>query len=915
MPLSWNEIRARATKFAKDWENTSSEKAEAQTFWNEFFEVFGVSRRRVASFEHHVSPRPESGGIIDLLWKGIVLIEHKSRGRNLDRAYEQAISYFPGIENRDLPRYILVSDFARLRLYDLETSEVHDILLIDFPLHVDMFGFIAGYETRSFGQEDPVNIKAAMKMGELHDELSDAKYKGHRLEALLIRLLFCMFADTTGIFQRGQFREYLELRTLKDGSDLGNQLGMVFQVLNQPENERQSTLDEQLALFPYVDGKLFEEALPIAAFNSQMREILLDCCKLDWGKISPAIFGSIFQSVMDQAERRRTGGHYTSETNILKALKPLFLDDLEREFEQKYHNIRSLKALHKKIAKLKILDPACGCGNFLSIAYRELRFLEIKILRELHKNSPEFFSLETSIVLNVNQFYGIEINEFPAQIAQVSMWLTDHQMNIFASTEFGQMKESIPLRSSANIIQGNALQLDWAKLVKPKDLSYIVGNPPFIGAKHLDADQVKERNSIFTGVPNAGVLDYVCCWYKKAAQIMNAHPHVRAAFVSTNSITQGEQVGVLWNDPTMRTVNIKFAHRTFQWMSESRGKAAVHCVIIGLSSQNTNGKIIFEYDNVKAEPKAIKASQINPYLVDAPTILLPNRSTPLCQVPSIGIGNKPIDDGNYLFTPEEKIRFLLKEPNAAKWFRRWIGADEFINGIERWCLYLKDCSPSELKAMPEVLKRVEAVRQFRLKSIAKSTRDLASKPTRFHVENTPVGVCLIIPETSSEHRGYIPIGFITDDYICSNRVKLMHDPAMYHFGVLTSHMHMAWVRAVTGRLESRYSYSIGIVYNNFVWPDPTPAQRAVIEKLAKEVLNERDRWPAETLADLYNPNTMPTNLVKAHKKLDKAVDAAYGKKDFASEAERVAFLFQKYQALTNGFLPVEKHVGRRVSKR
>jgi len=907
MPLSWNEIRARATKFAKNWENTTSEKSEAQTFWNEFFDVFGVSRRRVASFEHHVSPRPENGGIIDLLWKGIVLIEHKSRGRNLDRAYEQAISYFPGIQDRDLPRYIIVSDFARIRLYDLETSEIHDTLLIDFPLRVDLFGFIAGYETRTFGQEDPVNIKAALKMGELHDELFDANYKGHRLEALLIRLLFCMFADTTGIFQRGQFREYLELRTLNDGSDLGNQLGMLFQVLNQSPDERQSTLDEQLTQFPWVDGKLFEEALPIAAFNSQMREILLDCCKLDWGKISPAIFGSIFQSVMDQTERRKTGGHYTSETNILKALKPLFIDTFEREFEQNQHNIRAVKSLHKKLSKLKILDPACGCGNFLSVAYRELRLLEIKILRVLYKHSPEFFSLETSIVLNVNQLYGIEINEFPAQIAQVAMWLTDHQMNLLASMEFGQIKQSIPLRSSANIIQENALEIDWAKLVKPKELSYIVGNPPFIGAKHLDPQQTKERNRIFAGVPNAGVLDYVCCWYKKAALYMHTNSLIRTAFVSTNSITQGEQVGALWNDPSMRTLFIIFAHRTFQWTSEARGKAAVHCVIIGTASQNFNNKYIYEYDTVKSEPKAIKAAQINPYLVDAPVVLLPNRRQPLCHVPIIGIGNKPIDDGNYLFAPEEKMQFLLKEPKSEKLFRRWIGADEFINGIERWCLYLKDCPPEELRALPEVMKRIEAVRKFRLKSTAENTRMLASQPTRFHVENAPEGNYLIIPEVSSELRNYVPIGIMSDDVIPSNLLKVMHDPTLYHFGIISSKMHMSWVRAVAGRLESRYRYSIGIVYNNFPWPDPSPTQKASITKAAKEVLSERDRWPAATLADLYDPNTMPPNLVKAHYRLDKAVDAAYGKKGFASEAERVAFLFKKYQELINGFLPTEKH--------
>ncbi|MCF7810022.1 N-6 DNA methylase [bacterium] len=906
MPLSWNEIRSRAVKFANEWKTESSEASEAQTFWNEFFNVFGITRRRVATFETKVHPRPDKGGIIDLLWKGTLLVEHKSFGKDLDRAYQQAIDYFPGIEERDLPQYIIVSDFARLRLYDLDLKKTHEILLIDLPQHIELFAFIAGYENRSFGQEDPVNAKAAARLGELHDMLKESSYKGHKLEVMMVRLLFCMFADTTGIFQRGQFREYLELRTRKDGIDLGLHLELLFEVLNQIDDERMKHLDEHLTAFPYVNGKLFEEQLPIASFNMEMRDKLLDCCGLDWSRISPAIFGSIFQSVMDPVERRHIGGHYTTETNILKALNPLFLDDLQLEYKEKKNNHRALKALQRKIAGIKILDPACGCGNFLSVAYKELRRLEIKILLELRKDTPELFSLETATAVNISQFYGIELKEFPSQIAQVSMWLTDHQMNIEAANEFGLEKSSIPLKTTPNIICENALTYKWSDLILPNELTYIVGNPPFVGAKHLDAEQTTDRNRVFNGTPNSGILDYVCCWYRLAAEYMENNPRIKAAFVSTNSITQGEQVGALWGDLIKRSVRIIFAHRTFQWMSETRGQAVVQCVIIGFALNGDQEKWLFEYENPKSEPKAMLVSQINPYLVDAPTILLSNRRSPICDVPEIGIGNQPIDNGYYLFTPVEKNEFLQKEPTAKKWFRKWIGADEFINEFERWCLYLKNCSPHEIRSMPYVKARVDAVREFRLKSIRSSTRELAQRPTRFQVENTPESDYLVIPGVSSEMRIYMPISFVSTDILSSNANFVIGEANLFHFGVLTSFMHMAWVRAVAGRLESRYRYSKGIVYNNFPWPDPTPRQKTSIENAAEEVLEARKKWSSATLADLYDPVTMPPNLVKAHRKLDRAVDAAYGKRSFSSEAERVAFLFAKYQEIASPLLPKER---------
>ncbi|CDH46194.1 class I SAM-dependent DNA methyltransferase [Candidatus Contendibacter odensensis] len=912
MPLSWNEIKDRALAFSREWADAVSEDAEAKSFWDQFFTVFGVTRRRVAAFEAPIKKADGAGGFIDLLWKGVLLVEHKSRGKSLDRAFRQALDYFPGLKERDLPRYVLVSDFARFRLYDLDADQSHDIALAELYQHVRLFGFMAGYQTRSFGQEDPVNIAAAEKLGRLHDGLKAAGYDGHPLEMLLVRLLFCLFAEDTAIFERQQFRDYLEARTGEDGADLGPQLAQLFQVLNTPPEQRFRTLDEQLAAFPHVNGRLFAEPLPLAAFNRVLRELLLDASALDWSRISPAIFGSLFQSILDPAARRHLGAHYTTETNILKALRPLLLDRLWTEFERVRRNARRLLEFQRQLAAVRVLDPACGCGNFLVVAYRELRLLELAVLRELHQTrSSDFLDVSQIVLVDVDQFYGIELAEFPAQIAQVALWLTDHQMNLRVSEEFGQYFIRLPLKKAPHIVHGNALTLDWRTLVKPADITVIVGNPPFVGAKFMSAVQRIEMATIFRDTRNAGLLDYVACWYRKAADVLADNPAIRVAFVSTNSITQGEQAGVLWPDLLQRGIQIHFAHRTFQWGSEARGKAAVHCVIVGFWRQDEPEKWLFDYETPKSEPHAIRVSNINPYLVDAPNVTLTNRQRPICDVPEIGIGNKPIDGGHYLFTTDEKALFLMKEPQAAPWFRRWLGADEVLNGYERWCLWLGHCPPDQLRKMPEAMKRVEAVRQFRLASQSAPTRKLADTPTRFHVENQPDSTYLVIPEVSSERRAFIPMGFMQTDTLCSNLVKIIPDATLYHFGVLSSTMHMAWVRAVCGRLESRYRYSAGIVYNNFPWPEPTDAQCQAIKTVAQAVLNARACFPNATLADLYHPLTMPPELLKTHRALDRAVDMAYGKTTFATEAERVAFLFERYRQLTS-LLPAE---GVKMTKR
>jgi len=913
VPLSWNEIKDRALAFSKEWEHESSEDAEAKSFWDGFFTIFGVPRRRFATFEERVKKIDGKDGYIDLLWRGMILIEHKSRGKDLDRAFAQAKGYFPGIKDRDLPRYILVSDFARFRLYDLESGEQSEFELQDLYKHVRLFGFIAGYQTQELKEQDPANIKAAELMGKLHDQLHAIGYHGHVLEVYLVRLLFCLFAEDTSIFERCQFQDYIEQKTSEDGHDLAHHIGTLFYILNTSPENRLTNLDEHLAEFPYVNGKLFEEILPPASFDKGMRQALLDCCSLDWSRISPAIFGSLFQSVMNAKARRNLGAHYTEEKNILKLIKPLFLDDLWAEFER-LSNLKNydkpMVEFHRKLSQLRFFDPACGCGNFLVIAYRELRLLELEILRALHKKKKTgFLSISDIIWLDVDQFYGIEIEEFPAQIAQVALWMTDHQMNMLVSEEFGQYFRRLPLKKAPHITHGNALQLDWQTAAP--DADYILGNPPFVGAKFLNDAQRAEVAAVFHDTKSAGLLDYVTCWYRKATGYMGKRHATETAFVSTNSITQGEQVGVLWPDLMRLGVRINFAHRTFQWSSAARGKAAVHCVIVGFALHDAPRKTIFEYADIQGEPHAIAARNINAYLVDAPNAVVINRSRPICDVPEIGIGNKPIDGGQYLFTPEEKDEFLRREPQAARWFRRWIGSIEFINGYERWCLWLGDCPPNELRQMPEAMARVDAVRNIRLLSKSAPTQKLAATPTRFHVENIPDAPYLVIPEVSSERRAFVPIGFEQPETLSSNLVKIVSNATLFHFGILSSTMHNAWMRTVCGRLKSDYRYSSGIVYNNFPWPEASDKQREAIEAAGQGVLDARALFPQSTLADLYDPLSMPPELTRAHQALDRAVDASYGRKKFASEAERVAFLFERYQALIAPLVEVERISSRR----
>ncbi len=922
--LGWTDIRTRAQAFAREWAGEKRENAEAQTFWNEFFDVFGLRRRTVASFQEPVKTLKGTYGFIDLFWKGKLLAEHKTAGKPLDKAATQAFDYIQDLQREgrenEVPPHVIVSDYTRIVLHRLEPEEGEESIiefeLADFPKYVRHFAFITGQTTHRFKEEDPANLEAAQIMADLHDAIEASGYTGVPLERLLVRILFCLFANNTGIFHIGLFRTYIE-ETREDGRDLGPLLHKLFEVLDTPEDKRNKRLDEDLAAFPYVNGELYKERLPVPDFNRDMRNRLVAACNFNWERISPAIFGSLFQGIMDDKERRQIGAHYTSERDILKVIRPLFLDGLQAEFAQieadrSGRRDRRLVEFQEKLKNLRLLDPACGCGNFLVISYRELRRLELQLLTLRYKTGLRTTEMDLGEVaklskVDVDQFYGIEIGEWAARIAETALWLTDHQMNQELSAAFKNPFQRIPLRAAPHIRCANSLRFDWNELLPAKECSYVLGNPPFVGAKFLTGDQKSDVERIAGNVKNHGVLDYVTMWYFCAAKYI-AGTAIRCAFVSTNSISQGEQVGVLWSGLFRLGIRIQFAHRTFSWQSEARGKAHVHVVIIGFGLHDIPNKRIFEYTDINGEPTVVSATNINPYLVEGSNVIVLSRQSPICEVPEIGIGNKPIDGGNYLFTEDEKEIFLKTEPGAAKFFRPWIGSEEFINGFQRWCLWLGDASAEELRHLPECRRRIENVRELRKASKSLPTQKIADTPRRFHVENFPTGNFLVIPKVSSEKRPYIPIGYLYPPTFVSDLCFISSDATPYHFGVLTSVMHMAWVRQVCGRLESRYRYSANLVYNNFPWPvDATAAQKKKVEECAQAVLDARqphlDR--GATLADLYDPLTMPKDLLDAHHALDRAVDKCYRGEKFSSERERVEYLFRMYEQLTVPLAPVE----------
>ncbi|MBI1264247.1 MAG: N-6 DNA methylase [Alphaproteobacteria bacterium] len=948
MRLQFNEVRARAAEFAREWKDAHYEKGETQSFYNEFFEIFGIRRRRVATFEERVKLLDDKSGFIDLFWPGTLLVEQKSAGRSLEAAYAQALAYGDGLKPEQFPRYILLSDFQTFELYDLETREQTAFALADLPAHVEKFGFIMGVEKRSFKDQDPVNIVAAELLGQLHDSLKSNRYEGHDLEQFLVRLLFCLFADDTGIFQRGIFEDLIRDFTREDGSNVGSFINEAFEVLNTPEDRRQANISAELNQLPYVNGELFAERLPTPYFTAAMRGQLITLCEFSWEKISPAIFGSLFQSVMDGAERRKAGAHYTTEKNIMKVIGPLFLDGLRAEFEHlkglKRERDKRLRAFHDTLANLHFLDPACGCGNFLVIAYRELRQLELDVLlalaaedRDAQGQLQRKLDVTGLSRVDVDQFAGIELFEFPARIAETAMWMMDHIMNNALSQAFGQVYARIPLKKSPVIRHGDALEVDWADVLAPERCDYVLGNPPFIGAKYQSAQQRQQVRSIAGLGGSGGTLDYVCAWFIKAGAYVNAGgKRAGIGFVSTNSITQGEQVAQLWPILFDRCkLEISFAHRTFAWGSDARGKAHVHVVIIGLTPRGREPaeKRLFSYEHVNGEPVESRHGSLSPYLFDAslladPHVVVEEVSRPINGAPKMITGSKPIDGGYYTFGDDQAAALRSIDPVAHKYLRPFIGAREYINGLSRWVLCLQKADPSDMRSSPEIRKRIQAVAEFRRGERAPEqsqnrpaqarspvTVALAGQPTLFHVNVLPEAAFLAVPQTSSERRQYLPIGWLEPPTVPSDKLRLLSSAERWQFAVLTSAMHMAWMRAITGRMKSDYMYSVGVVYNTFPWPPLTDADKAKLDALGQAILDARAVFPDATLADLYDPDTMPPALRKAHRDNDRAVDRLYRKAAFASDRERVEHLFMLYEQLKNPVIAATKDKPKRARRR
>ena len=926
--ISWNEIRHRALLFSRTWQHATSESADKQTFWNEFFDIFGISRRVFATFESPVRRRTGSTGFIDLLWPGKILVEHKSAGESLDAAESQAFSYIRNLAETgrgdDIPRYVLLCNFRRFALYDLEPEhqigiplfahlrfhKFPEFALSELRTHITDFAFIPNYTVHKFAPQDPANLKAVKLMADLHDTLKAGGYHGHDLERFLVRILFCLFAEDTGIFEPDAFQLYIEKRTAPDGSDLGARLAQLFHILNTPTDQRQRNLDETLGALPYVNGQLFSEHIGFADFNTPMREALLRCCRFDWSRISPAIFGALFQEVLTPAERRHIGAHYTSERDILKVIKPLFLDKLRADFEairadRSTRRAGRLEELRKHLTILRLLDPACGCGNFLVISYRELRSLELDILKEQHGTQQSLTLDEVSRLsqLDVDQFYGIEIEEWPARIAEVALWLTDHQSNMRIHETFSQPCLRLPLRTSPHIHHGNALRMDWNDLLPATKCSYVLGNPPFVGAMWMSITQHEDVKVTAPEVRNVGILDYVCAWYFKAAAYIQG-TDISVGFVSTNSLTQGEQVSILWTNlfaQYMLTIN--FAYTTFVWESEARGKAHVHVVIVSFAVAPVPKKLLFEQHAGEITHRTV--TNISPYLFEGPNMTVINRSNPLADVPPIRFGSMPRDGGHLLLSSEEREELSRIEPASRILVRPYTGAEEFLNGGERFCLWLLGISPEQIKNVPGVMERLKRVRQYRSQSKAVSTRKAASTPGLFVQIAQPVGDYLLVPRVSSERRAYIPMDFMTADVVANDQVLTIESANTYHFGILTSAMHMAWAKRVGGRLKSDYRYSKDIVYNNFPWPTPTEAQRTKVEQLAQAVLDTRALYPNSTLAALYDPLLMPPDLLRAHQALDRAVDRCYRPEPFPNDQARVEHLFTLYEQLTAPLLPTQ----------
>lgn len=918
--------RAAAKQFAADWKGRGYEKGESQPFWLSLLQkVYGVEEpEKFITFEDQVH-LDHTSFIDGSISTTHVLIEQKGLGKDLKKPirqsdgslltpFQQAKRYAAELPYSMRPRWIVTCNFAEFHIYDMEqpSGEAEVVLLENLGTEYYRLQFLVDTGDSHIQKEMEISLQAGDLVGAIYDAVLK-QYKDpndpetlRSLNKLCVRLVFCLYAEDAGIFGgHGKFHHYLKGVADKDVKDVRRALIDLFRVLDTKPEDRDPYMDEELASFPYVNGGLFaDENIIIPRLDENIVNLILQKASedFDWSAISPTIFGAVFESTLNPETRRSGGMHYTSIENIHKVIDPLFLDDLKdeladiKEITVDRTRDKKLREFQKKLAGLVFFDPACGSGNFLTETYISLRRLENEVLTILQRGQIMFGTEGWNpIQVSISQFYGIEINDFAVTVAKTALWIAESQMMKETEDVVHMALDFLPLKTYANITEGNALRVKWEEVVPKFRLSYIMGNPPFVGARMMNSDQKDDLNAVFPGWKNAGNLDYVSCWYKKASDLM-ANTNIRSALVSTNSVTQGESVANLWKPLFADGVHIDFAHRTFRWDSEAKIKAHVHCVIVGFSvAPSKKPKVLFTADR----PTIVQ--NINGYLIDADNIFVESRSKPICDVPEIGIGNKPIDGGNYLFTKEEMEELIKTEPRSEKYFMPWYGSQEFINRSPRYCLWLGDCPPNELRKMPECMKRVDAVRKVRLASKSAGTIKLAERPTHFHVENMPKGTYVVIPEVSSERRRYVPMGFMTPDILCSNLVKIVPNASIYHFGVLTSNVHMAWMRAVCGRLKSDYRYSKDIVYNNFPWPTPTEAQKERIEQTAQAILDAREKYPDSSLADLYDELAMPSDLRKAHQDNDRAVMQAYGfNVKTMTESSCVAALMKMYQELTKG---------------
>ena len=910
-----------AKEFAQRWKGKGYEKGESQIFWSTLLtEVFGVEHVDTFLLYEQQVHLDHTSFIDAVIPSTHVMIEQKSIEKDLGapikqsdgtslNPFQQAKRYAAELPYSQRPRWIVTCNFREFWVYDMEqpNGEPQKILLENLEKEYYRLQFLVDEGNEHLKREMEVSVKAGELVGIIYDRLlaqygADDPETLRCLNILCVRLVFCLYAEDAGLFNsRTAFHDYL---SAYPAQKMRRALVDLFTILDTPLHERDKYLEEDLAVFPYVNGGLFsDKTIEIPQFTDDLRTLILEkaSADFDWSEISPTIFGAVFESTLNPETRRSGGMHYTSIENIHKVIDPLFLNALKKEFAQIQEikqagpRKQALQAFQDKLASLTFFDPACGSGNFLTETFLSLRRLENKVIQAMF-GGENILTFDILIKVNIAQFYGIEINDFACTVAKTALWIAESQTLKETSAIAGRAIDFLPLKTNAYIHEGNALRVDWAEVIAPDKLNYIMGNPPFIGARMKSSEQADDVLNVFGAKwKNWGNLDYVCCWYKKASDMMQENHAIRAAFVSTNSITQGEQVANLWK-PLFEQygIHFDFAYRTFRWDSEADIKAHVHCVIIGFSiADNSAPKRLYLPDGTY-----VQCTNINGYLVDAPDVWIESRNKPLCDTPEIGIGNKPIDGGNYLFSEEEMREFIAKEPKSAAYFHPFYGAYEFINQKPRYCLYLGNCSPGELRSMPLSYERVMNVREYRLQSPSAGTRKIADTPTHFHVENMPKGSYIVIPQVSSQRRRYIPMGYMDDGVLCSDKVRIMPEGKLYHLGILESNVHMAWMRTICCRLKSDYSYTINDVYNNFPWPVPTDEQKAKIEATAQAILDARAKYPDCSLADLYDEVTMPPELRRAHQDNDRAVMAAYGFSTKMTESECVAKLFEMYQELT-----------------